>query len=242
MNLGELQREFRASLLAEGGGTVGLGMAVYHNAYRVQLTDCLKEAFRQLLKWLGDEKFDKAALVHIETTPSCSWTLGDYGEGFDRSIASLYPDDPEVTELAWLEWQMTRAFIGCDATPLDVGALGEIDWDRAKLSFVPTLRLGELATNAGAIWSALATETMPPAGERLHTVAAVVVWRHEFLPCFRTIELSERDALERMLAGASFGELCQTLVARLGPDEGVRTAGEMLGAWLRDGMIASIEQ
>jgi hypothetical protein len=248
MTLLATQRNFREALLGDledttanfGDEAAAKGLAVYHNAYRVQLVDCLRETFEQLDAWLGSEAFTLAALVHVAEYPPHGWTLGVYGEGFGRTLARLYPDDPEVAELAWLEWALSMAFTGRDAAALAPDTLPQVNWDSACLDFVPTLRMGAATTNAGAIWSALSAGETPPAAERLPAPAALLVWRHDYAPSFRTIDEDEQHALTRMLAGTTFGELCLALVERWGADEGVSRAGKLLGQWLHDGLVTAV--
>ncbi|MES2055365.1 MAG: DNA-binding domain-containing protein [Pseudomonadota bacterium] len=249
MSLIALQRDFRRHLLDEAGAVRSwvapealVGLPVYHNAYRVQLTDCLAEAYPQLHAWLGGEGFVAAARCHVECTPPSGWTLGVYGVGFDRTLAKLYPDDPEIAELATLEWMLAEAFEGMDAEALSPVAIAAIDWDRARLSFVPTLRLEPACTNAGAIWSALSANAAPPGAAILPEPAAMLVWRQEFTPCFRTIETIERDALQKMAVGAGFADLCAWLVAARGEAAGVALAGAMLGQWFADGLVMGYEE
>lgn len=241
MSLIALQREFRASLLAETGDTVSPGLAVYHHAYRAQLVDCLRETFPQLRKWLGDDEFTEAALAHIERVPPHSWTLGAYGDGLDRTVAALYPDDAEVAELAWLEWSLSCAFAGPDAPAISAATLAATDWDEARLIFVPTFGLGTVRTNIGPIWSALAMDEAPPPVEILPQPVTMIIWRHEFSPRFRTIDDEERGAIAQMRGDATFGDLCNAAVARLGVEKGIEQAGLLLGRWLRDGMICEIK-
>ena len=248
MTLLAMQRSFRSALLGDLGDlathfedeAAAKGLAVYHNAYRVQLVDCLRETFERLDAWLGSEAFTLAALVHIAENPPHGWTLGVYGEGFDATLARLYPDDPEVAELAWLEWALSKAFAGADASPLAATDLPAIEWDDARLDFVPTIEIGKASTNAGAIWSALSAGEMPPAAERLLAPAALLIWRQDFTPSFRTIDEGEHQALARMLSGATFGELCLEQVSRWGEDEGVNRAGKLLGQWLHDGLVTGV--
>lgn len=241
MSLIALQREIRATLLAEAGDTLSPGLAVYHHAYRAQLVDCLRETFTQLRKWLGDDEFAEAALAHIERVPPHSWTLGAYGEGFDRTVAAIYPDDAEVAELAWLEWSLSCVFAGPDATTIAAEMLADVDWDNARLFFVPTFTLSRVRTNIGPIWSALAADETPPPAEMLPRPASVMIWRHDTSPSFRMIDDEGRDAIAQMRGGATFGDLCNAAVARLGAEKGVERAGLFLGQWLRDGLVASIE-
>lgn len=250
MSLLATQRRFRAALTGDledaahhfGDTNAAAGLAVYHNAYRVQLVDCLRETFEQLDAWLGSDDFALAALVHIAEHPPHGWTLGVYGEGFDATLARLYPNDPEVAELAWLEWALSIAFTGADGVPLTTNNLPSVDWDRARLDFVPTLQIAEATTNVGAIWSALSAGETPPAAETLPVPAALLVWRQDYVPGFRTIDQDERQALERMMSGAMFGELCLAEVEHWGDEEGVRRSGEYLGQWLHDGLVTGVRK
>lgn len=242
MTLAALQRNFRDWLIDAPNGIsqqpgMRAGLAVYYNGYRVRLCDSLRETFERLVLWLGEEKFLAAAKSHIEGHPPRGWTLGVYGEDFPDTLAALYPDDLDVSELARLDWMLSRAFDGADALiqPMDT----VIDWDNAILRFVPTYRLIPAHTNAGAIWSALCAGETSPAAKRLPAPGALLVWRQELTPCFRTIDADEQAALEMMHAGGRFGALCTALVERLGPEAGVARAGAYLGQWLADGLVAS---
>ena len=240
MSLAALQRDFRRDLLAATSPAKG-GFSVYHNAYRAQLADCLGETFSKILLWLGGSAFADAARNHIERCPPMSWTLGDYGDGFDATLASLYPDDPEVAELAHLEWMLSRAFEGEDADALPASTIAGIDWDNARLVFVPTLSIHPALTNADIIWSALAGDDPPPAAALLAQPGTILVWRQNFVPCFRVIEAAERDAILAMRTGTAFADLCATLVDMHGEEAGLALAGGMLGQWFADGLIHDVQ-
>ncbi|QNQ08452.1 HvfC/BufC N-terminal domain-containing protein [Sphingomonas alpina] len=249
MSLIALQRDFRRHLLDGPGAVEGwiapgalAGLHVYHNAYRVQLTDCLAETYPQLQAWLGGSGFVDAARHHIEHMPPSGWTLGVYGAGFDRTLAGLHPDDPEIAELATLEWMLAEAFAGADAVAQPPGAIAGVDWDKARLRFVPTLRIESARTNAGAIWSALSAGAAPPAAAILPEPAAMLVWRQDFTPCFRTVEKVECEALHMLASGKGFADLCGWLVAAHGEAVGVAHAGAMLGQWFADGLVAGCEE
>ncbi len=242
-----LQRDFRGHLTdasSNGSGwtdaCMAPGLAVYHNAYRVQLSDCLAETFARTNAWLGGEAFVAAARTHIEAWPPTGWTLGDYGARFADTLAELYPDDPEVAELARLEWLLSRAFEGADASALSVEAMAEVDWDNALVAFVPSLRTVMVRTNAAAICSALAQDVLPPAAALLPEPGTLLIWRQDFTPCFRTVEKIQHDAIALLSAGASFAALCEMLVAARGESDGIALAGAMLGQWFQDGLISAI--
>ncbi len=236
MSLHTLQSDFCAYLLDRPSGIepeIAGDLAVYHHAYRAQLLNCLRDTFEKTWSWLGDEPFEEAARAHIQAHPPHSWTMNVYGEGFDQTLAGLHPDDPEIGELAWLEWTLRRAFDGQDADPIDPSRLADIDWDNAALHPVPTLRLGTVTTNCAAIWSALSQEQAPPAAARLPAPAAIRVWRQGLSVQFRSTDPVEEQALRRVLEGRDFAEICARCES---PDE----IGRILGLWLQDGLIAEI--
>ena len=242
-----LQRDFCGHLTDAPATRVGWadarmasGLRVYHNAYRVQLSDCLAETYARTHSWLGGEAFVAAARAHIETWPPTGWTLGDYGARFADTLAERYLDDPEVAELARLEWLLSRAFEGADAPALSIEAMVDIDWDHAHLTFVPSLKMVPVRTNVAAICSALAQDILPPAAALLPEPGTLLVWRQDFTPCFRTIETIEHDAITMLSAGASFAALCEMLVAARGESDGIALAGTMLGQWFQDGLISAI--
>lgn len=244
MSLLTLQRAMRDQILAAelNGIAVGseAGLRVYRHAYRAQLVACLRDTFGKTHAWLGDHAFDAACQAHIIDHTPHSWTLGDYGEGFDHTLGRLYPGDPEVVELAWLDWGLSKAFDGADAPPIAPEALTAVDWDRAILHFAPTLIVGEARTNAAAIWSAIAEGVTPPPAAVLPQPAALRIWRLDLSPQFRTIDSLEHQALERARAGASFAEVCDHLAHRGEDDEAAQALGSILGGWLQDGLITSI--
>ena len=236
MTLQQLQGDFCAYLLdrspaIESEITGDLG--VYHHAYRAQLLNCLRDTFEKSWSWLGDEAFEAAAHAHIKAHPPSSWTLNFYGADFDRTLAELHPYDPEIAELAWLEWSLRRAFDGPDAGAPDPASLAEIDWDNAILHPVPTLKIGNVVSNCAAIWSALAEDGTPPPAERLPAPIAIRVWKQGLTPKFRSVDSREEQALRLILGGADFAELCAIL-------DSEQEIGRCLGSWLQDGVIAAI--
>ena len=213
------------------------GLPVYHHAFRATLVECLRDTFEKTHAWLGDAQFDLAARTHVAAHPSASWTLAGYGGDFEQTLAVLYPDDPEVAELAWLDRALRTAFDGPDGACLDPVTLDGTDWDTAGFHLVPTLVFRRIVSNAPAIWSALAAEMPPPEPALLETRAVLSVWRHDLMPRFCTITDAEQRALELASVGEPFAGIC----AAVFPDAEVAAAvGAMLGRWIGDGIVTRI--
>jgi hypothetical protein len=244
MTLAKLQTDFSDYLLDRPNSieaAIQGDITVYHHAYRAQLLSCLRDTFEKSWAWLGDERFEAAAAAHIAAHPPHSWTLNLYGEGFETTLAGLYPDDPEIGDLAWLEWSLRRAFDGADADPADPAGLAAVDWDNAVLFFVPTLSIGPVTSNCAAIWTALAEDLAPPAAEPLPEPSVIRIWRKGLSAHFRSIGRTEERALRLAMSGVNFSEICSILVAEQGDGDATADIGRVLGTWLQDGMIAAIQ-
>ncbi len=211
------------------------GLGIYQNNYRAQLAACLEDSFSVTLAWLGGEAFHAAIVAHVKSNPPTSWTLDLYGENFPATLRRFYPDDPEVGDLATIEWALSEAFVAPDAPPLSAD-LSTIDWDGAKIEFVPSLTIHPLASNAPAIWSAISAGHEPPSPALRPLSEALIVWRSEETCRFRSIASDECDAFHFLAQpGATFGGLCATL-----GESQVERLGQWLGQWLVDGAITGI--
>lgn len=248
MSLLELQRTMCDDILAgdDHAPTPAPGMAIYRNAYRNRLLGALRTSFEKTRQWVGDEAFDTAACHHIILYPPASWTLDDYGVGFDRTLAELFAEDPEVGELAWLEWHMQRAFAAPDFAVLDAAMLtsgepGIADWETVCFALAPGFAMRAIATNCVSLWQALAdNEGLQKARALPSPGGHLIVWRKGLSPHFRIVEAAEGGALLALAGGQAFGLLCDQLAHQLGPESAMAQAGEMLGRWLQDGLIARV--
>lgn len=248
MMLADLQRDFQTWLVtAEASASLGgdaramAGLAVYQNNYRAQLVGCLEQSYPQLRAWIGDEAFRTAAITHIDSHPPHAWTLDAYAEGFDHTLVALFPDNPDVHELAWTEHALGAAFIARDAQPVPLDALAGIDWDTARLSITPSFRSMAVTTNAEQIWSALWEGREPPDSAMLEQPSGLLVWRRGYTSCLKQVDAIEHQALLRLQASGGFAGLCDWLVERLGEADGVAKAGELLANWLAGELITGID-
>lgn len=247
MSLLSFQRDMRAWLVQEDvaaagriGATAMPGLGVYLNTYRAQLVACLEGSFARTRAWIGDEAFLHAAAHHIDRVPPSSWTLDAYAHDFPMTLAALYPDDPEIEEIARIERALEEMFVAADCPTVAIDALHDIDWDGVVLHILPTIELIDLRTNASAIWSALAADEPPPPADRLVVFDIALVWRQDGRCRIRMIDQMELQALLTMRAGTIFGGLCREVTKQVGDEEGIALVGQWLGRWLSDGLIAAV--
>jgi hypothetical protein len=208
--LADFQRRFQAGLMA--GDLAALtgevartpGLAVHAHAARAMLVEGLADNFAKTLHWLGGEAFTALALDYAAITPSSSWTLAGYGDDFPDFLRRTQRDDPEVAELAALDWALRTAFAAADPQPAQWAQAPDIDWDTLRLKLVPGAALLAFATNADAIWAAIPDRPIAPVA----ATGWVLVWRDGPEPRFRRLERTEGDLLAAMAAGQRFGRAC----------------------------------
>lgn len=254
MNLAALQQEFIGQILGEErplperwDARMRAGLEVYRNAYRARLVEALRESFEQTARWIGDESFRAAAAHYLIAEPPGGWTLDRVGEGFAETLAELFAGDPDVADLAWLEWAMHRAFTGADEPPLDPAGFarasshfGDEDWAAMTLRVVATLQARRVATDCASLWRALKDGATPEVEAFADGHRVCLVWREAHSPVFRLVDRQEARCLRAMAAGATFGEICGEL-AETGDDAAAAAAaGEMLLGWLRLGLVVSV--
>ena len=253
MRLAETQRAFQAQVLSEElalpsgwDERMAAGLSIYRNAYRARLIAALDETFPRTLAWVDEGPFARAAAHHLIVNPPSSWTLDDAGAGFPETLRELFANDPEVPDLASLEWEMHRVFAAADEVPLDLASFaqatasfGEEDWALMHLRLVPALAIIRMETDCIGLWKALGDREEPPARLMLEKPAAVLIWREELTPVFRQIEAQEAHCLQRAIEGASFGGLCEYL-AGFWPEDAAVQAGGMLARWIGDGLVAGV--
>jgi hypothetical protein len=233
--LAALQRRFQAGLIAgDLSGLAGLvrapaGLAVHAHAARAMLVDALADNHPKTLHWLGGESFTALALDYVALTPSSSWTLADYGADFAEYLARTCAGDPEVAELAALDWALRCAFAAADPPPGDWARAPGLNWDGLRLALAPGAALCRLTTNADEIWAAIPDHPVAP--RLLAGTVTVLVWRDALEPVFRRLADSEAGLLRRLSTGAAFGAACDAC----GAD--ADRIGQWLAAWLRAGLV-----
>ncbi len=222
------------------------GLAIYRNGYRSRLVDALAETFPRTRQWVGEESFERAAAHHHIVNPPSHWSLDRAGQGFAETLTTLFARDPEVPELAQLEWDMHLAFVASDAAPMDAAgfsaataAFADDEWESLRLVLQPALTIRPVRSAVAGIWRALSESTDPPHEPMLAEPAYLLVWRDGAMPVFRTAAADEAACLQLVRDGATFGELCLHL-ARTAPEDAAANAGKFLGTWLDDALIVGL--
>lgn len=148
----KILREFKPA------GPLSLDQAfkIYHNAYIARLTEALRETFPAVFWVLGEDLFKKVASKYIQTQPSVSYVLTDYGVSFPEFLR-LTPQGkgaPFLFDLARLEWSYKNLLHASSPEPLpteQVQAL--IHSEDFKVQFIDAMEVFESPYSVFEIWS-----------------------------------------------------------------------------------------
>ncbi|UVJ41911.1 DNA-binding domain-containing protein [Pseudomonas sp. LS1212] len=222
------------------------GLMIYHNAYRARLLSVMREDFPALHHWMGGESFEQLALAYITAWPPRHFSLRWLGETLPEFISHYVPE-PQLSpmrELAGLEWAFTLAFDAPDAQPLSLEAMSRFsakDWTSLRICLNPSVEWLPLQRNTIEIWKAAKAETEIPETYWLSSPLDCLVWRHQLVCRYRTLERPEANALEFMRDGGSFAELCETLLDEHREQAPLRAA-TWLKQWVSEGLLLRTDE
>ena len=217
-------------------------LGIYHHAYRARLAEVLADSFAKTALYMGTDTFDEQAQIFAVQFPPRTRSLGRYGEGFPTFLAHSFPNNPELHELAQLDWDLRTRFDSADAPALDAAAVQatdpaqELNWLTWTQPLHPSLLLRNLTSNVVQIWRAIDDDADVPEVQLLHAPKTLAIWRKGQQPHFQTLDADEATFIRHLQAGSSIESAATTLAGTaLLPDPG-RLAG-WLQAWLRDGLL-----
>ena len=216
---------------------------IYEHAYVARLVDALVRAYPALCRTLGEPEFRGLAVGYVRAVPSVHRSIRDYGADLpahvERSRAGV--TGRVLAELARWEWLLADVFDAADASALTVAALAAIppdEWGALELRPHPTLRRFTTATNAIELWRHATDAATSEAAAHCESrpVAQWAAWRAGLDTQYRSLEADESDALDMLLAGTSFGEVCERLAAHDADGAPLRAA-QLLRTWLESGLV-----
>lgn len=250
----QVQEDFLACLLADDAplpegwdARREARLAIYRNAYRSRLIDVLRATFERTARLVGDEAFAQAAAHHLIMRPPTSWTIDLAGKQFAETCAELFTKDPDVGELAWLEWAMNCAFTAADAAPMTLASFAATtahfdagQWDSLGLTLMPGTALRQVTFDVATLWRGLADPDRASEPTPLDDPHWLLVWRDDELPMFSLVNSTEGRALSDVLRGTPFGQAFADALINPAADSAAELAGDMLRRWIEIGLIEAI--
>jgi len=221
-------------------------LAIYGNAYFSRLEEALENDYEILKQLLGEDIFSEICMTYTEKFPSHYYSLRWFGRDFPAFLG-YQPDNGEhhwPAEMAQLEWSFVGAFDAADAeaaTEADAATIAPEAWAELTIEFHPSVRTMAIWWNTLTRWRMAKNAETVPEPVRLAEPAQCLLWRHELMTQYRSMEADEAVALQAALAGANFSELCGALADEIQDQETVpMKAAGFLKTWLAAGMIVEL--
>lgn len=217
-------------------------LGIYHNAYRVRLAEVLAENFSKTNLYMGSDAFYDEAVAFAVRQPPLARSLSRYGERFPAFLAAQYPDNPELYELAQLDWDLRSRFDSRDVMALTAevaqrGASEEgASWLTWPAPLHPSVILRAIRSNVTQIWRAIDADQDVPEVILHDDARFLAIWRKGLQPHFQTLDAYQAAFLQCLQAGQSIDEAANALAGTDALPEPQRLAG-WLQAWLADGIL-----
>jgi uncharacterized protein (UPF0276 family) len=240
-NLAHSQRAFANYVLADPISTAPAVQGrphIYYHAYRARLIDVLADTFAKTYLYMGSDAFDEHAGAFVVAYPPLHRSLHRYGEGMVAYLQALYPDNPELHELAQLDWDLRTRFDSADHAALCVADASNTPWLSQSAPLHPSALLRPITTNVMVLWNAIHTDQDVPEAVALPQKTTLVVWRKEQQPHFRSLVGSEAQFITLLYQGLSVEAACAQLVEG-GHIPDTPTLSGWLGSLLQDGLVAA---
>ncbi len=205
-------------------------LGIYHHAYRARLTEALADTFARTALYAGDDSFAVWARRYAELHPPSTRSLNRYGDTFADFLQQRFPHNPELFELARLDWDLRSRFDMANTPVLDSALAAELSpeaWLQASAPLHPTVVLRTIHTNVVALWQALDADTEVPPPVALAAPLGLVVWRLGQQPHFQTVPMDQLAFLEHLRAGNSVLQASDAMA------EQVPLSAQALGQWLQ---------
>jgi hypothetical protein len=217
-------------------------LGIYHHAYRARLVEVLADSFAKTRLYMGSDAFEQDAMAFAVRQPPMTRSLSRYGDALPDYLASHYPDNPELHELAQLDWDLRTRFDSADAPALtvlmareDIGSLAS-SWLMEAAPLHQSLLLRSITTNVVSVWRAIEADAEVPEVQNFLVAKCLVVWRQALRPHFRTLEGDEAAFMQLLMAGHSINETAHLLAGSHALSDPQRL-GAWLQVWLVDGIL-----
>ena len=207
-------------------------LGIYHHAYRARLVEVLADSFAKTCLFMGSDTFDHDAAAYAVAHPPTLRSLNRYGADFPGYLATLYPGNPELRELAQLDWDLRTCFDGPDHPALstdDATRDAHGAWLARTHPLHGSVRLRPVHTNVVKLWQAIEADTEVPPALRHEQASSLLVWRKQLQPHFQTLDPEQAHFVQHLATGASINAACAELAQADALPE-----PEQLACWLRN--------
>lgn len=254
--LANLQKQFQHFILAGQSAisdsiinteqvSVDTRLAIYRDAYKLRLIECLTANFSALHFYLGTEEFHKLCGSYIDTNPSSYRSIRWYGHLLASFIKTYYKKPYAfLAELADFEWHMTLAFDAPDETALSIENMATVApeaWAEMRFRVHPSVFRLNHFWNAIPLWQTLIADQDIPSMVEADAAKPWVLWRSpDYIIQFYSLSGEETWMLDALTQGVNFATLCEGLCQWIEPEQVAMKAASYLKNWIQKGILAEL--
>jgi Putative DNA-binding domain len=213
-------------------------LGIYCDAYRLRIIEALSNTYPILKALLGDDLFEKTARSYIDIYPSTYRNMRWVGDQMHEHLQKTLLQYPIAAEMAAFEWGLGLAFDAEDAPILglqDLAAIPPENWADLHFQFHPSMQLFRFKWNVLRVWQALNVGKKAPKVAQMNEPC--LIWRKDLNSHYRSLDLAEYAAIQSVISGASFGELCEKLQENATEEAATMQAAQYLSGWLNEGLM-----
>jgi len=217
-------------------------IAVYTEGYPARVTEALSETFPALANILGDGSLAGLSERYRAALRDEPVNLNDVGADLPHFLRGDRLADrlPFLSELAELEWRVTRCF-HADVTsrfdPLDCADWPLDDWKRAQIRFQPGLALLRSDWPLRVLHATRDQDQSEIDVDLEQGGECVLIFRSGLEVVVEAVESREAAAIEAFLADSTLAEVSERLAHDAARDD------EVVGLfqrWVAAGLVASV--
>ena len=234
-------------------------LEVYANDYYWRLAGVLEQHFPTVAWMLGHVQFHNLVTDYVLVSPSREPDLRRYSRDFPSFISQHEAGtaQPELIEVAWIELDRAQVLTVADEQPLAPADLASIElesWPQLRFVAGKTVRLRATTRPFSPMFTLcregqsleLARKHHPPG------LGHTLIWRQEMSVYHRDLQASEAAALQALLEGKCFLEICAAASGAELDDEGEidgeagdaaspEQVARWLQGWVGAGLIAGVK-
>ncbi len=234
-------------------------LGIYANAYRSRLIESLANTYPLLKQYviahndgvfvigrqqyLGDDSFQKIALDYLASNPSSYYSIRWFGDNFANYLAQNDSYPPYLSELAQFEWQLGLCFDASDDTVLTLDQIANIppeSWPKMRFTVHSSLQRSNFSWTVVPLWQALSGKKIADEPQKTAQKTSWVIWRSNYVNHFNSLLEEEAWALDTLITGETFGEICAGLCKWHDEQQVGLHAASLLKGWVQGGLLAQV--
>lgn len=238
-------QDIKTSIIQTKTVSVEKRLSIYKDAYSLRLIECLTSNYPALSAFLGAEAFHSLCESYIHKHPSSFRSIRWYGHDLCDFIKHEGIEDALLlAELADFEWKMTLAFDASDDVVLPLEEMATIPgeaWPGMQFILHASVQRANYFYNVVDLWQALLKGDTLPKINCSDKALSWFLWRSsDYLIKYCSISDIEAWALDAVMQGLSFGEVCEGLCQWVAIDEVGMRAASFLKSWIQRGIVSQL--